>query len=60
MDLLKGFLSRADDSVAAQTPATPTLPASTENLLDARFRDALPHIRFPSKDAEEKEPADED
>jgi regulator of protease activity HflC (stomatin/prohibitin superfamily) len=52
MDLLKGFLSRGDDSIAAQAPATSSLPKPSENVLDARFRDALPHIRV-----EQKEPA---
>ena len=45
MDLLKAFFARGDDSVASQAPAV-NLPKPSENLLDARLRDALPHIRI--------------
>jgi regulator of protease activity HflC (stomatin/prohibitin superfamily) len=60
MDLLKGFLQRGDDSIAAQAPANASLPKPTENVLDARFRDALPHIRLEQKEKVEPEENEED
>src|SRR3954469_4052692 len=53
IDLLKPFFMRGDDSIAAQTPAAPSLPKAFENLLDSRLRDALPQIRVEQKEKDE-------
>jgi regulator of protease activity HflC (stomatin/prohibitin superfamily) len=52
IDLLKPFFTRADDSVAAATPAA-SLPEAAGNILDARFRDALPQIHVAEKSKDE-------
>jgi regulator of protease activity HflC (stomatin/prohibitin superfamily) len=54
IDLLKPFFTRADDSVAAPTSAAaPGLPQPLEQLLDGRFREALPHIHVEREEKEE-------
>src|SRR3954463_5720048 len=53
IDLLKPFFMRADDSMAAAAPTSPSLPKAFENLLDSRLRDALPQIRVEQKEKDE-------
>jgi regulator of protease activity HflC (stomatin/prohibitin superfamily) len=52
IDLLRPFFMRADDSVAAPTPAAANLPQQAAAFLDSRLQDALPQIRFEKKKEE--------
>jgi len=58
IDLLKPFFMRGDDSIAAQTPTSASLPKAFENLLDSRLREGLPQIRVEEKAGEKAKDED--